>query len=100
MFGDFLFEFDLFALGDLGDLNAIQGLAKVVADFLDAVCTFAAVVIEDGFGFDVAIGKGASDTFGVYFVKVEDGFDDLFVSNIRIFGHDLVDASHDAFVTQ
>ena len=41
-----------------------------------------------------------SDAFGVSIIKIEDRFDDLFVSDSWIFGHDFVDAADDAFVTQ
>lgn len=107
--GDFLFEFDLFTFGNLSDLDdefidcfgSFGGfLAKTVADGLNVIGAFAAVVVENGFSFDVAICKGASDAFGVGIIKIEDRFDDLFISNAGVFSHDFVDAADDAFVTQ
>lgn len=75
-------------------------MAEVVTDFLDTISAFAAVVVEDCFGFDVAVGQGAGDAFCIGIVKIEDGFDNLFVSNTRIFGHDFVNAFDDPFFPQ
>ncbi len=108
-FGDFLFEVELFAFGDFGDLDdEIAGgfgsfwgfLAEAIADGLNVIGAFAAVVVENGFGFDVTICKGARDAFGIGIIKIEDCFYNLVVSDARVFGHDFVNAGDDAFVTQ